>query len=183
MLWLLPVLLVLGFGGVALFRARPQAELLKPAPGFELPDLAHIDERVSLATFRGKPVVLNFWASWCGPCRDEAPLLVSAARKYGTRVEFIGVNILDGIQEARDYVDQYEIEYLNVRDARAVTSKRYGVTGAPETAFIDGQGRLVGKYIGAFQRGQLKDLLEQLLALSPGETLRITGRGETQPVP
>jgi cytochrome c biogenesis protein CcmG/thiol:disulfide interchange protein DsbE len=183
MLWLLPAVIVLGLGGVALFRARPQAELLKPAPGVELPDLRDPDELVSLARFRGEPVILNFWASWCEPCREEAPLLVRAARRYGRRVAFIGVNILDGREEALDYIDEYGIGYLNVADRRATLAKRYGVTGAPETAFIDRQGNLVGKYIGAFRQNQLEDLLDDLLELGPGRALRITGRGETRPVP
>lgn len=182
-LWLLPVVVVFTIGGIALFRARPAAELRRPAPTFELPDLADPESRIALADFRGRPVVMNFWASWCDPCREEAPELVRAARKYSSQVRFLGVNILDGRDEALDYVDEFEIGFPNVRDARAVIAKRYGVSGAPETVFIDRGGDVVGKYIGAFRRGQLEELVRDLLTLEPNDVLDITGRGETRPVP
>lgn len=182
-LWLVPVVVVFALGGLALFRARPAAELGRPAPLFELPDLMKPESRIALGDFRGRPVVMNFWASWCAPCRAEAPELVRASRRFATRVNFVGVNILDGREEALEYVGRYKIEYPNVRDSRAITAKRYGVTGAPETVFLNKQGDVVGKYIGAFHRGQLEELLRELITLRPGETLRITGRGETRPVP
>jgi cytochrome c biogenesis protein CcmG/thiol:disulfide interchange protein DsbE len=174
---------VLGVGGVALFRARPAAELGRPAPSIDLPDLAEPGERVALRGFRGQPVVVNFWASWCDPCREEAPELVRAARRFSTQVTFLGVNILDGREEALNYVDRYGIDYVNVRDPRAVIAKRYTVTGAPETFFIDREGNVVGSYIGAFERGQLERVVRQFVQLEPGELLRLTGRGETRPVP
>ena len=182
-LWLVPVVVIFALGGLALFRARPSAELGRPAPLFELPDLADDDARIALGDLRGKPLVMNFWASWCDPCREEAPELAAVARRMGTRVTFLGVNILDGREEALEYVDRYEIGFRNVRDARAITAKRYGVNGAPETVFVDSRGNVVGKYIGAFRPGQLEDFARDLLELPPGEVLRITGRGETRPVP
>jgi cytochrome c biogenesis protein CcmG/thiol:disulfide interchange protein DsbE len=183
MLWLLPVVVVLGLGGIALFRARPEAELRGPAPEFNLPDLARDDARIALKSFRGRPLVVNFWASWCEPCRDEAPEIVRTARTYTKRVGFLGVNILDGREEALAYINEFEIRYPSVRDTRAVVAKRYEVTGAPETVFIDARGNVVGKYIGAFRRGELAKLVRELLELKPGEVLRISGRGETRPVP
>jgi cytochrome c biogenesis protein CcmG/thiol:disulfide interchange protein DsbE len=172
---------VLVLGGLALFRARPQAELGGPAPGFDLPGLEG-RERVALADLRGRPVVLNFWASWCDPCKDEAPEFARVARKLGSGVRFIGVDMLDGREEARAFVKRYGIPYGAVRDARGVVAKRYGVTGVPETAFIDAGGRLVGHYIGAFD-GQLESTVRKLLALGAGETLHLTGQGETRPIP
>jgi cytochrome c biogenesis protein CcmG/thiol:disulfide interchange protein DsbE len=183
LLWLVPVVVVLAVGGWALFTSRPEAVLRGPAPEFNLPDLARADSRIALKSFRGRPLVVNFWASWCDPCREEAPELVRAARAYSKRVRFLGVNILDGREEALKYLGQYRIRYPNVQDTRAVVAKRYGVTGAPETVFIDARGNVVGKYIGAFRRGELERLLRDLVKLEPGEVLRITGRGETRPVP
>ncbi|HYZ91683.1 MAG TPA: TlpA disulfide reductase family protein [Actinomycetota bacterium] len=183
MLWLLPVVAVLGFGGFALFTSRPEAVLRGPAPEFNLPNLADSDARIALSSFRGRPLVVNFWASWCDPCREEAPELVRARRAFAKRVRFLGVNILDGREEALKYLRTYRIRFPNVQDTRAVVAKRYGVTGAPETVFIDESGNVVGKYIGAFRRGELERLLDELVALNSGEVLRITGRGETRPVP
>ncbi len=182
LLWLVPLVAVLALGGIALFRSRPQAELGGPAPRFELPLLSENGERLALATLRGKPVVLNFWASWCAPCRDEAPELARAARRLSGKATFIGVNILDGREEALAYVTKYHVPYRSVRDVRAVIAKRFGVTGAPETVFIDARGDIAGKFIGAFT-GQLERLVRALAALEPGEVLRITERGDAQPVP
>lgn len=176
----MPVVAVLTAGGLALFRARPQAELGGPAPAFELP-LLEERGRLALADLRGRPVVLNFWASWCTPCRDEAPELASVAREHPD-VTFLGMNILDGRAEALSYTKRYRVPYRSVRDTRAVIAKRFGVTGAPETVFIDAQGNIVGTFVGAFS-GQLDGLVSDLEALAGGERLQITGRGEAQPVP
>lgn len=171
---------VLAVGGVALFRARPQAELGGPAPSFELP-LLEGRGRLGLDDLRGKPVVLNFWASWCTPCRDEAPELARVARRH-KEVVFLGMNILDGRDEALAYSKRYGVPYRSVRDVRAVIAKRFGVTGAPETVFIDARGDIVGTFIGAFT-GQLDGLVRDLADLAPGQRLRITDRGQSQPVP
>lgn len=183
MLWLLPVVVVFALGGIALFRARPAAELGGPAPDFDLETLEPPPARIALRDLRGKPAVINFWASWCAPCREEAPLLARTAREYGERVRFLGVNILDGRDAAVEYTEEFDVPYESIRDTRAVVAKRYGVSGAPETVFLDAEGNVVGKYIGAFEPGQLERLVRDLMALRPGETLRITGRGETRPVP
>lgn len=179
-LLLVPLVVVFVVAGVALFRVRPAA-VGAPAPGFTLPSLADPDERIALADLRGRPVVLNFWASWCDPCRDEAAELAEVARAH-PEVRFLGVNILDGRSDAQAYEREFSIGYPSVQDTRGVVADRYEVTGAPETFFIDADGRLVGRHIGAFT-GQLDDLVAQLPTLGPEEILNITGRGETRPVP
>ena len=182
MLWLVPVVAVFVVGGIGLFRARPAAEFGKAAPDITLPALdGHGD--IHLAAFRGKPVVINFWASWCEPCKAEAPEFARAARELGSQVNFLGITMLDGRDPAVDFVKRYRIPYPSARDTRGVVAKRYGVTGVPETAFIDADGRLVGKYIGAFTKGQLERVVRDLIDLRPGELLKLTGRGETRPVP
>lgn len=182
MLWLVPVVAVFVVGGIGLFRARPAAELGRPAPDITLPALDG-DGKIRLTGLRGKPVVVNFWASWCGPCVDEAPEFRRAANEFSDDVHFLGVTMLDGNESALDFVATHEIPYPSVRDTRGVIAKRYGVTGVPETAFIDADGNLVGKYIGAFTGKQLDRAVEDLLDLRPGEVLELTGRGETRPVP
>ena len=182
-LLLLPVVVVFVLGGIALFRARPSAELGRPAPAFELPAVDAPPDRLGLADLRGRRAVVNFWASWCDPCREEAPELARAARRYSDRIAFLGVNILDGREEALRYIDRYNVPYESVRDTRAVVAKRFGVNGAPETFFLDENGDVVGKHIGAFGKGQLEKLIRDLIALRPGEVLDITGRGNTEPVP
>ncbi|HVL82316.1 MAG TPA: redoxin domain-containing protein [Actinomycetota bacterium] len=181
LLWLAPLAAVLAVSGVALFRASPQAELLRPAPAFSLPVLRNPDARMGPEDLRGRPAVLNFWASWCTPCRDEAPELARAAAEH-RGVAFLGVNIRDGRDEATRYEDEFEIRYPSVRDATGRTTRSYRVTGAPETFFLDPQGRVVGHFIGAFAPGQLDQIVSELAQLRPGEVLRITGRGETRPI-
>jgi cytochrome c biogenesis protein CcmG, thiol:disulfide interchange protein DsbE len=182
MLWLVPVVAVFVVGGVGLFRARPAAELGKPAPDITLPALDGNGD-IRLAGFSGKPVVVNFWASWCDPCEDEAPEFARVAREFGEDVHFLGITMLDGKEDAVDFMRRYDIPYPSARDTRGVVAKRYGVTGVPETAFIDADGNLVGNYIGAFTEGQLEDVVRDLIELRPGALLQLTGRGETRPVP
>lgn len=144
-----------------------------PAPGFELELLergdaggpfgsqlrmAAADARIGLAELRGLPVILNFWASWCPPCRDEAPRLQRrwrTARADG--VLFLGLDMQDLSGEARDFIGEFRISYPNVRDRGDDVARDWGVTGLPETFFISASGRVVGHVIGAISGQQLDD--------------------------
>lgn len=182
-LWLVPVVGLFLLVGAGLFRARPVTALGQPAPAFSLPTLDDPDVRLGTADLVGRPAVINFWASWCAPCREEAPLLAAAA-KENPDISFLGVNFLDGIADARRYETEFKVDYPSVRDANGrVAKQRYSVTGAPETIFLDNRGRVVGVYIGAFTEADLKRLLEDLKTLKPGETLSATGSGNTRKVP
>jgi thiol-disulfide isomerase/thioredoxin len=118
------------------------------APDFTLPSLEG-GEEVTLSSFRGRPVVLNFWASWCVPCREEAPAFQAAHEKWGDRVVFIGVDAQDFVGDARKFVEKHGVTYLNVHDGSGSTLGRFGITGFPETLWIDAEGRIV-----AFEPGQ-----------------------------
>jgi cytochrome c biogenesis protein CcmG/thiol:disulfide interchange protein DsbE len=112
------------------------------APAFALERLDG-DGELSLASLRGKAVVLNFWASWCGPCKDEAPLLQQASERWqGKEVVFVGVDVKDFRGDAREFLERYGITYANVYDGKGSTIGRYGVTGYPETYFIDARGKV-----------------------------------------
>lgn len=114
------------------------------------------DGRVSPRELRGIPFVLNIWASWCIPCRQEAPELVRAWRKSrGRGVLFVGLNMQDTTQDARDFMDNFGIDYLNVRDPTNQTARRYGATGIPETYFVSTRGDIVGHVIGVVTPAQL----------------------------
>ncbi|MGH7771237.1 MAG: TlpA family protein disulfide reductase [Candidatus Binatia bacterium] len=105
---------------------------------------------VRLEDFRGKVVFLNFWASWCPPCRAEARTLEAAWQRYKDReVVFLGVNIQDREEDARLFLQEFGITYLNGRDASAKIAIGYGVWGLPETFFIDREGRITFKQVGA----------------------------------
>jgi cytochrome c biogenesis protein CcmG/thiol:disulfide interchange protein DsbE len=183
-LLLVPAVAFFALLGVGLFRARPDPRLGAPVPAFSLPSLADPARRIEPAGLRGRPAVVNFWASWCEPCREEAPAFAAAARRYGDRVAFLGINLLDGRERALEYVEEYGIPYPSGRDARATVAKRFGVTGVPETYFLDRRGRVVGRHVGAFATpGDLEELVRRLLRLPPGEVLGVSGSGNSRPVP
>lgn len=119
------------------------------APDFSLPSLRD-DTTVRLADFRGKVVILNFWGSWCPPCRDEAPILRAFAQEYAASdVVLLGIDVWEqDWNDGRAFLQQFGIDYPNLYDARGTVTIDYGVSGVPETFVIDRQGRLLGKYTG-----------------------------------
>ena len=172
--------------------ARSQAP---PAPGFQLPVLqrgapapaldarlgpALADGAVEAAELRGVPVVLNYWASWCPPCRDEAPVLERAWRaQRGRGVAFVGLNMQDVTGDARGFLREFGVSYVNVRDRSDETARRWGVTGLPETFFISAQGRVVGHVIGVVSPEQLR---EGIAAARSGRPLAPLSGGERRGV-
>jgi thiol-disulfide isomerase/thioredoxin len=98
---------------------------------------------LQLGDLRGYPVVLNFWASWCSPCRREAALLASAAKSSRGRVVFIGVDVHDAKADARHFLRTHHIPYVAVHSTSSVTD-RFGLIGLPETFYVDRRGRIAG---------------------------------------
>ena len=119
---------------------------------------------VRLADFRGKAVLVNFWASWCVPCRAEAAALESAWQKYKDRgVVFLGVNIQDKEEDARAFMKEFGITYLNGQDASGKIAVDYGVWGIPESFFIDPQGRITYKHAGELKTPTITSKLDAAL--------------------
>jgi cytochrome c biogenesis protein CcmG, thiol:disulfide interchange protein DsbE len=117
------------------------------APKLDLPRLDG-QGRLSLASLRGQVVVVNFWQSDCLPCKQEAKTLDAAAEAWRSKgVVFVGVDALDFKGAARAYLKRYGVRYVNVRDATGATYPGWGVTGTPETFFIDRRGRVVPPHI------------------------------------
>jgi cytochrome c biogenesis protein CcmG/thiol:disulfide interchange protein DsbE len=141
---------VAGMLGLLVWRLTHQSHPPKiggPAPAFSL---KRIDGNgvVDLASLRGKPVVLNFWASWCVPCKGEAAALEAAYRRYRPQgVVFLGVDYHDVTGDARTFLNHHDVTYTTVQDGSGMVGDRYGITGVPETYFIDRRGRLVGVHI------------------------------------
>lgn len=127
-------------------RALAQGER-PPAPGFTLERLDR-EGTLSLSELRGKAVVINFWASWCGPCKDEAPVLERAWREHRDEgLVVVGVDFNDARSAARAFMRETGMTYPVVYDPDGELVADYGATGVPETFFVDRQGRLVATRI------------------------------------
>jgi cytochrome c biogenesis protein CcmG/thiol:disulfide interchange protein DsbE len=135
-----------------------------PAPKLDLPRLDG-KGRLSLASLRGKVVVVNFWQSDCLPCKQEAKTLDAAADAWSSKgVVFVGVDALDFKGPARAYLKRYGVGYVNVRDASGGTYPGWGVTGTPETFFIDRRGNVVPPHIvSVASRQKLDDGIRRAL--------------------
>lgn len=119
----------------------------RPAPSFALKAVGS-GETIDLEQLRGKPVVVNFWATWCVPCYQEHAVLVDNARSIGSNVQFLGVVFNDSEDKIMSFLRQRGAAYPTVLDAQGKTAIAYGVGGVPETFFIDRRGTIVGKYSG-----------------------------------
>jgi cytochrome c biogenesis protein CcmG, thiol:disulfide interchange protein DsbE len=122
------------------------------------------DGRLDLRELRGRPVVMNFWASWCIPCRDEAPLLNASARAHRGQIVFLGVNVQDLNEDALKFLREFDAPYVSIRDRNNKTFDDYGLTGVPETYYLDTRGRIVGHVPGAVSRRTLEQGVVELLA-------------------
>ena len=133
------------------------------APAISLPKLDGPGE-ASLSDYRGKVVVLNFWASWCAPCRDEAPVLERWHKRIapagGT---VLGVNALDATDDAREFVRRFGITYPNVRDVSGARLKPFGIAAYPETFVIDRRGRIVALVRGPVSESFFERVVPPLL--------------------
>jgi thiol-disulfide isomerase/thioredoxin len=119
-----------------------------------------------LYELRGTPVVVNIWASWCGPCRTETPILVDAAERYGERVQFLGVDILDGREAAASFLTEHTVRYPSVFDASGEIHDQLGFVGLPDTLFYATDGAIVGTWTGPLTAEALDDGIGQLLDAS-----------------
>lgn len=134
----------------------------RPAPGFALREVG-TGRTLDIAQFKGKPVVINFWATWCGPCWEEHPTLVANARELGNNVQFVGVVFQDAEDKILGFLRQRGTAYPTVVDDRGKTAIAYGVGGVPETYFVDKNGIIRAKFSGPMDTGILREHLQKAM--------------------
>lgn len=132
----------------------------KPAPPFALRPVGG-GPAVTLEALRGRPVVVNFWATWCMPCLQEHPDLQAAARHFGERAVFLGVVYEDDEKNVAQFLARYPSAFPALTDPETRTAIAYGVQGVPETYFIDPQGVIVAKYAAPLNFETITALVEQ----------------------
>ena len=134
----------------------------KAAPSFALRQ-AGTTQTIDISRFRGKPLVVNFWATWCGPCWEEHPVLVANARMLEGNVQFLGVVFQDKEETILGFLNQRGSSYPTVVDEAGKTAIAYGVGGVPETFFIDANGVIQAKFSGPLSPDLLRENLQKVM--------------------
>lgn len=133
----------------------------KPAIDFTLP--LFTGGEITLSKLKGQPVIINFWASWCIPCRAEAKLLEDTWRSYKDKgVVFIGVDIQDKEAEAKAFIKEFNITYPNGPDNGGKITIDYGVSGIPVTFFVNRDGMIIDRFVGAISERYLITRIEEM---------------------
>ena len=158
----------------------------KPAPDFAMrlldvgPTSSPEHGEFRLSDHEGSPVVINFWASWCPPCRQESPSFERLWRRYrDTGIQFVGVDIQDDVSDAEAYVREFGLTFPNGVDPDGAITVEYGVIGLPVTFFIGSSGVVEGRWVGAIPEDKLEEWVRTLIADSTqSEVFRKEGRTE-----
>lgn len=151
------------------FNTKENSQIEAPHVGYQAPDFTLEDfegKKVHLRDLRGKPVFLNFWASWCPPCRQETPDLAKMAKKYKEKVQFYGVNLTvnDQLEIAKEFVKSFGVTYPNMKDTDGKVAMNYQVQAIPTSFIIAADGKIVYASPGAISEKQLDSLLQQVLS-------------------
>jgi cytochrome c biogenesis protein CcmG/thiol:disulfide interchange protein DsbE len=159
---------LVGVGAAVLARSGSSTARVRDegaAPAFDLPKVGDPATRVTLAQFRGRPLVVNFWASWCVPCRKEMPALERVSERLAGRVAFVGINHQDGKTSAIEFQNKVGVRYPSGSDPAGKVGTRYGVVGLPTTFLVDGSGRIVARKLGEVTEDELVDLIDRAFAI------------------
>lgn len=179
LLWLMA--LVAGLAGLFMYgitrdpnrRDNIESVLIgRPLPAFAMPLFERYHDRygevlefAAGANTTGQPMIINFWASWCGPCRDEAPVLERTHRRHGDEVLVLGVNTQDRNRDnARAFLSEFDLTFPNGIDESSRIGINYGIFGLPETFFVAADGTLLYKHAGAVTQAVIDEQLERMLS-------------------
>jgi len=142
---------------------KDQLAEVEPEPAEEFEGELLDGEEAAFADYKGKPVILNFWASWCAPCRKEMPEFIEAYEMHGDDIQFVGVNFRDTRAPANTFYDEFEVPYESFFDQSGKIGFSYGVRVLPVTVFIDADGTIIGRKLGAVSRDELDEGINLLL--------------------
>lgn len=164
-LWAIALVLAAGVAGVAVVRGAPDGRTQSSAA--VAVDLVDFDgDAFTLAEYRGTPVVVNFWASWCPSCAAEMPAFESVYQAFKGEVEFVGINNNDDRQAAVELARTTGVSYRLAEDPRGEAFAAFGAAGMPTTIFIDGGGGVVERVSGGLSADQLNALIEERLGVT-----------------
>ncbi len=174
LIWILAFAVILTGAWVLYNQLSPQVEIADPLETVEQEAQAAADftvydgegNPVKLSDFSGKPVILNFWASWCGPCVAEMPVLQQAFETYGQDIQFLMVNATgwrETVDSAKEFLAEQEYTFPVYFDTDGEAAAAYGINAIPVTYFIDPQGNLAGSYLGSLTEQTLQQQIERLL--------------------
>lgn len=149
------VLLAVLAVGVLTSGVSAGSKQLKPAQPFSLGELGHPDSAVSLAGYAGRPMIVNFFASWCGPCKQETPLLAQFYRSHHGKVVVVGIDDNDQTPKALAFLHEHGADYPVGADPQASIATLYGVAGLPATFFLNARHQIVRRVFGALTPKEL----------------------------
>lgn len=175
--WRRPVVLatlsvVLVLSVVVTLRYRPgdtavvRSDADRTAPAFAVPDLRDETNTITLEEFRGRPVVLNFWASWCVPCRKEMPAFEALHDRLGNRVAFLGMNNQDSRRDALGLLRETKVSYPLGYDPAGRVARAYSLRGMPTTVFISAEGKILATQTGQMSESQLAEALRDFFGVA-----------------
>ncbi len=143
----------------------PSPRPLRPAPAFDVARLDRPGERIRLTDFRDTPVLVNFWASWCVPCREEMPELEAVRARYGGRLEVVGINMWDDPESAGALLEELGVTYPQGVDRSGDVVRAFGIDVVPSTAFITADGRFAALANGKPSPAELQSMISEHLGL------------------
>lgn len=167
-MWIIFGAVILVFAVVALGKHTTPKVSTAPYPGYQVPTFslqsAQPEKVINLSQFAGRPVFINFWASWCPPCRAETPDLVKAYEQFGQKVQFLGVNATaqDSESNAQKFIRDYEIPYPVAFDTTNQVVNEFNVSGFPTSIFVNSQGVIVARVDGAITPEVLMSDLQKI---------------------
>jgi cytochrome c biogenesis protein CcmG, thiol:disulfide interchange protein DsbE len=160
--WVLALLAVTAVAGLVVVElvTSGSGDSKRAAP--ELPSQVLRGPKADLASLRGKPALINFWASWCAPCKQEAPELERLARALRGRAQLVGVDWNDTTPNATAFIREHSLTYPILRDGSSQVGNRFGITGLPTTFVLDAQGQIVRTLRGPQTASSLREALRSM---------------------